>query len=57
MSRGEPALALPLLTVPWGVALARAVWRRDGRALNPCLPATARLLLATSLLWAIGIAL
>ncbi|HEU5056467.1 MAG TPA: 1,4-dihydroxy-2-naphthoate polyprenyltransferase [Kofleriaceae bacterium] len=55
--RGEPLLALPLLTVPWGAWLAHAVWRRDGRALNPCLPATARLLLATSLLWAAGIAL
>ncbi len=57
VSRGEPLLALPVLTLPWGVGLVRAIWRRDGRALNPCLPATARLLLATSLLWAAGIAL
>ena len=57
VTRGEPALALPLLTLPWGLLLARAVWRRDGRELNACLPATARLLLATSLLWAVGIAL
>ncbi|HEY8145677.1 MAG TPA: 1,4-dihydroxy-2-naphthoate polyprenyltransferase [Kofleriaceae bacterium] len=57
VSRGEPLLALPVVTLPWGAGLARAVWRRDGRALNPCLPATARLLLATSLLWATGIAL
>lgn len=54
---GKPLHALPVLAAPWGAALARAVWRRDGRALNPCLPATARLLLATSLLWAAGIAL
>jgi 1,4-dihydroxy-2-naphthoate octaprenyltransferase len=57
VSRGELLLALPLLTVPWGAGLARAVWRRDGRALNRYLPATARLLLVTSLLWAVGIAL
>lgn len=57
IARGEPLLALPLLAAPWGLLLAQAVWRRDGRALNPCLPATARLLLVTSLLWAIGIAL
>lgn len=56
VSRGEPLLGLPLLAAPWGAALVSAVWRRDGRALNPCLPATARLLLASSLLWAIGIA-
>jgi 1,4-dihydroxy-2-naphthoate octaprenyltransferase len=52
-----PTLVLPLVTLPWGVALIRAVWRLDGAALNPILPATARLLLAWSLLWAIGIAL
>ena len=57
VSRGELLLALPLLTVPWGAGLARAVWRRDGRALNRYLPATAQLLLVTSLLWAVGIAL
>jgi len=56
-ARGELLLALPLAALPWALALVRAVWRRDGRALNPILPATARLLLMTSLLWAAGIAL
>jgi 1,4-dihydroxy-2-naphthoate polyprenyltransferase len=55
--RGDPSLALPLLTIPWGLQLVRAVCLRDGRALNPLLPSTARLLLLTSLLWAAGIAL
>ena len=53
---GSPLLLLPLLTAPIGVALVRRVWRTDGAALNSCLPATAKLLLAYSLLWAAGIA-
>ena len=53
---GSPLLLLPLLTAPIGVALVRRVWRTDGAALNPCLPGTAKLLLAYSLLWAAGIA-
>lgn len=56
VSAGAPLLLLPLLTAPIGVALVRRVWRTDGAALNPCLPATAKLLLAYSLLWAAGIA-
>jgi 1,4-dihydroxy-2-naphthoate octaprenyltransferase len=52
-----PFLTLPLLTLPWAARLIRAISVRDGAALNPCLPATARLLLAYSLLWALGIAL
>ncbi|HTM21875.1 MAG TPA: 1,4-dihydroxy-2-naphthoate polyprenyltransferase [Kofleriaceae bacterium] len=52
-----PLVALPLLTAPWAAALVRDVWRLDGRALNPILPATARLLLVTSFLLAAGIAL
>jgi len=51
-----PILAAPLLTAPWALRLGGAVWRRDGAALNPCLPATARLLLASSLIWAAAIA-
>ena len=53
----DPILAAPLLTLPWGARLSAAIRRRDGAALNPCLPATARLLLAHSLLWALAIAL
>ncbi|HKE18783.1 MAG TPA: 1,4-dihydroxy-2-naphthoate polyprenyltransferase [Kofleriaceae bacterium] len=56
IARGAPLLAAPLVTLPWGVRLGRAIWRRDGAALNPCLPATARLLLAHSLMWAAVIA-
>jgi 1,4-dihydroxy-2-naphthoate octaprenyltransferase len=52
-----PLIALPLLTLPWAARLIRAIAVREGAALNPCLPATARLLLAYSLLWALGIAL
>jgi 1,4-dihydroxy-2-naphthoate polyprenyltransferase len=54
--RLEPLLAAPLLTVPWGARLVAAVAERDGAALNPCLPATARLLLGYSVIWAIAIA-
>jgi len=55
--RGEPILIAPLVTAPWAVRLAGAIRRRDGAALNPCLPATARLLLAHSLVWAAAIAI
>jgi 1,4-dihydroxy-2-naphthoate polyprenyltransferase len=55
--RGEAILAAPLVTAPWGVRLIRSIWRLDGAALNPCLPATARLLLAHSLVWAAAIAI
>ena len=57
IAAGAPALALPLLAAPWAARLVGAVWRTDGAALNPLLPATARLLLLHSLLWATGIAL
>jgi 1,4-dihydroxy-2-naphthoate polyprenyltransferase len=57
ISRGELVLAAPLVTAPWAARLAAEVWRRDGRALNPCLPATARLLLGHSLIWAAAIAI
>jgi len=52
-----PLLAAPIVTGPWAVRLVAAVWRRDGAALNACLPATARLLLAHSLVWAAAIAI
>jgi 1,4-dihydroxy-2-naphthoate octaprenyltransferase len=50
-----PVLA-PLVTLPLAVELLRRVWRREGRALNPCLGGTARLLLLFSLLFAAGLA-
>lgn len=43
------------LTVPWAIRLCRAVASRDGRALGPVLPATARLLLAHSALLTLGL--
>jgi 1,4-dihydroxy-2-naphthoate polyprenyltransferase len=52
----QPWLLAPLVTLPWMVRLVRAVWRRHGSALNPLLPATARLLLAYSLVWAAALA-
>ena len=48
---------LPLLLAPWATVLAVQVCRRDGRALNPCLGATARLMLAYCLLLALGLVL
>jgi 1,4-dihydroxy-2-naphthoate octaprenyltransferase len=53
----DALLAAPLVTAPWAARLVRAVHRLDGAALNPCLPATARLLLVHSLAWAAAIAL
>lgn len=56
LSRAAPMLALPLLTLPWAIRLTAALRRLDGAALNPCLPATARLLLLHSLLWSAALA-
>lgn len=58
IDRARPLLLLPLATVPWAALLFRRLTRTDGAALNPLLPATARLLLVTSLLLAaaVGIA-
>jgi len=50
-----PVLA-PLVTLPLAVELLRRVWRQEGRALNPCLGGTARLLLLYSVLFAAGLA-
>lgn len=50
-------LALPLATVPLAVISARVLLTRDGRALNACLGATARLCLAHAALFAAGLAL
>ncbi len=46
---------LPLLTLPLGWRLVRAVARERGRALNPLLKQTALLLLAYGLLFALGL--
>lgn len=51
------ALAAPVVTAPWALRLVSEIGQRDGASLNPCLPATARLLLAHSILWAMGIAI
>lgn len=56
IDRGQPALLLPLLTGPMAAAAIITMYRRDGAQLNPCLPATARLLLWFALLFAGGIA-
>lgn len=53
----RPAVLASFLTLPWAVALCARVARSEGRALNPLLPATARLLFAQSALSALGIAL
>jgi 1,4-dihydroxy-2-naphthoate octaprenyltransferase len=57
IARGDALLAAPLVTAPWAARLVGAIHRLDGAALNPCLPATARLLLAHSLAWAAALAL
>ncbi len=55
---GDPAwLLLPCLTAPWAARLFVRVASTDGRALNPLLGATAKLLLAFSLLLALGVTL
>jgi 1,4-dihydroxy-2-naphthoate octaprenyltransferase len=56
VEHGEWLLAAPVVTAPWAMRLVGSVWRRDGLALNSCLPATARLLLLHSLVWAAAIA-
>lgn len=53
---GLPLAALPLLTLPAGLRLARAIEAEEGRALNPRLGETARLLFLHSALFAAGIA-
>lgn len=54
---GTTTILLPLLTLPLGVGLVRAVARERGRALNPLLKRTALLLLAYGLLFALGLVL
>ena len=52
------SVLLPLLTVPLAVRVARTVWTEtSGRALNPALETTGKLLALYALLFGIGIAL
>ncbi len=51
-----PGVLLSLLPLPFALGLCRKLAKTEGRDLNPLLPATARLLLATSALLAAGIA-
>lgn len=53
---GSAWALLPWLTAPLAVGLARRVATEEGAALNPCLPATARLLAAFGVLFAVGLA-
>src|SRR5262249_7927448 len=52
-----PWAALPIATLPIGMRLVARVAGSEGRALNPLLRATARLVLLHSALLALGIAL
>ncbi len=57
MGRGPSWMLLPLLTLPMALKLWRTTSRSEGRALNPALGGTARLLLLHGVLFAAGIAL
>ena len=50
-------MLLPFATLPLAVGLFRAVSRERGRALNPLLGRTARLLFLQGILFAVGLAL
>ncbi len=52
-----PLVLLPLLTIPWGVSLARSVAGDRGTALNDTLAGTAKLLSVYGILFALGIML
>jgi len=57
VSLNAPWMALPLLTLPAAMRLTRAVSGTQGKALNPLLGATARMLLVHSALATVGFAL
>jgi len=57
VGRLGPLSLLPLASIPLAVSLYRSVAREQGRALNPLLGKTARLLLVFAVLFALGIAL
>ncbi len=52
-----PVALLPLLTLPFAVPLMRAVSRERGRALNPLLARTAKLLFFHGVLFSLGLSL
>lgn len=54
---GSPYLLLPLITAPWAFVLVRGLRRQEGAALNPILAATAKLLLAHGVLFALALVL
>jgi 1,4-dihydroxy-2-naphthoate octaprenyltransferase len=49
-------ILLPLLTLPLGLGLLRALVQEEGKALNPVLVGTARLLVLHGLLFTVGLA-
>lgn len=51
----RPTALVSLLVLPWALHLVRAVARTDGRAMNPLLGSTARLLLAHGALFSLGV--
>jgi 1,4-dihydroxy-2-naphthoate octaprenyltransferase len=57
MLRGQWLVALPLVTAPWALALARRLVREEGAALNEVLAGTAKLLFVHGILFAVGLAL
>ena len=52
-----PWCLLPMVTLPWAIKLLRDLTRLEGRALNPVLVSTAKLLIVHGLLFAAGLAL
>src|SRR5690606_25291065 len=55
LSGASLAVLLPLVTLPWGLALLRQVATREGAPLNATLASTAKLLLAFGLLFSAGL--
>lgn len=53
----RPLALLPLASLPLAIAPLKRVWTQSGKALNPALGETARLQMAFSVLYALGISL
>lgn len=56
LGRASAWILLPLLTLPLGLGLLRALVQKEGKALNPVLVGTARLLVLHGLLFTVGLA-